>query len=773
MADTPSTTIDSIANGIASIESGSQADPYAAIGVPTKSGDRAIGKYQIMGNNVPTWTAEALGTSMTPDAFAKNPDAQERTAKHFLSKYFDQYGNAKDVASVWHSGVPYDQATAENRSDALGTKTKEYADRVAGSIEGAFPEAAQHEEVELPDGTVLDLGTNPTPELRNQVKAKILAKWPELAASQPAPPEGTTTPTTTEPTAPARSMRSLSNDDAARAINREAGLPDTHWSGKYAVALGKPATDALQDVYDAVGDALRPLKPGEPAPGLADKLQNTLKILHPLAVPGEAVGNVVVQAASDFGVNPTLGALLGVLAGGWMGAMTGPRTTAPLAKAVAPTLEQEAATAATVAESAATKLAPSTEAAAAATEALNPPRPIAEPLAGPPAPPVSVEEAAKGMPKAVATGSQAIKDTVQAEYAAVSDAAQQLAAPPKDANQLRADIANLRENFGAEWDDAAKAWKGGIITGQQAATLDAIEKAAETTAAIPYPQQEEFKSILDTLLPGKAPVGATPKIARMYRFKWNFRDLMRSTLEQEDPALAAQFDAANARWASEVIPNEKFADRLSKADPQVAFARVFGSGKTLKNAADAQRALRLASPEEAETLRSGFRQWLMKPNAAGEVDPSALLKRWDGLDDGFRRQMSNPQVENFFEAIRATQGEAERAAHWAKAAERAAREGAPTPKKTTTENLLTLGTRGLIVSTLGGGIAGHMVGHAVTGAIAGPAIAEALANPKITNLLTRALRTPANSAVVPTLLQQMKNAGLLPKEKSNAEVPES
>src|SRR5688500_8767678 len=43
---------------IAGIESGGR---YNAIGPRTKNGDRAYGKYQVMGNNVPVWTKAALG----------------------------------------------------------------------------------------------------------------------------------------------------------------------------------------------------------------------------------------------------------------------------------------------------------------------------------------------------------------------------------------------------------------------------------------------------------------------------------------------------------------------------------------------------------------------------------------------------------------------------------------------------------------------------------------------------------------------------------------
>src|SRR5262245_34549188 len=53
--------------------------------------------------------------------------------------------------------------------------------------EAPAPPVAQDVKVKLPDGTSINLGPNPTPELRAQVKAKILAKFPELGGAKSAP----------------------------------------------------------------------------------------------------------------------------------------------------------------------------------------------------------------------------------------------------------------------------------------------------------------------------------------------------------------------------------------------------------------------------------------------------------------------------------------------------------------------------------------------------------------------------------------------------------
>lgn len=125
-----SNDINTIASGIAGIESRGQEDPYHAMGPMTGRRDRAYGKYQIMGENIPKWTKEALGVEMTPEEFLADPAAQEKTAKSKMAEYYGKYGNAADVASMWHSGVPLNKAAAEGRRDALGTMTTDYSARV-------------------------------------------------------------------------------------------------------------------------------------------------------------------------------------------------------------------------------------------------------------------------------------------------------------------------------------------------------------------------------------------------------------------------------------------------------------------------------------------------------------------------------------------------------------------------------------------------------------------------------------------------------------------
>jgi hypothetical protein len=119
---------------ISRVESG---DNYAAMG-PMVRGDRAHGKYQVMGANIPRWTEEALGRRMTPAEFLKSPEAQERVFEHHFGKYLNQHGNLADAASMWHSGRPLAKARADGARD-VNMSTEDYVRKVIGG--GAPAEA--------------------------------------------------------------------------------------------------------------------------------------------------------------------------------------------------------------------------------------------------------------------------------------------------------------------------------------------------------------------------------------------------------------------------------------------------------------------------------------------------------------------------------------------------------------------------------------------------------------------------------------------------------
>lgn len=90
-------------NAIGGIESDGARDPYQAVGTPTRSGDRAFGRYQVMGNNIPQWTQAALGQSLTPQEFLASKEAQDAVFDHRFGGYVDKYGE-EGAARAWYGG---------------------------------------------------------------------------------------------------------------------------------------------------------------------------------------------------------------------------------------------------------------------------------------------------------------------------------------------------------------------------------------------------------------------------------------------------------------------------------------------------------------------------------------------------------------------------------------------------------------------------------------------------------------------------------------------
>jgi hypothetical protein len=83
-------------------ESGNQ---YGIMG-PNVKGDRPYGRYQIMGANIPSWTREILGYSMSPEQFLRNPGAQDAVGRAKFASYVAKYGSIADAMSAWASGQP-------------------------------------------------------------------------------------------------------------------------------------------------------------------------------------------------------------------------------------------------------------------------------------------------------------------------------------------------------------------------------------------------------------------------------------------------------------------------------------------------------------------------------------------------------------------------------------------------------------------------------------------------------------------------------------------
>jgi hypothetical protein len=117
-------------DAIAGIESAGSGD-YSAVG-PDVGGDRAYGRYQMMGANIPEWTAEALGQPMTVEQFLDSPEAQDAVFDHRFGGYVQKYG-PEGAARAWFSG----EGGMNNPNASDGNLTNDqYAAKFMGGMGG-------------------------------------------------------------------------------------------------------------------------------------------------------------------------------------------------------------------------------------------------------------------------------------------------------------------------------------------------------------------------------------------------------------------------------------------------------------------------------------------------------------------------------------------------------------------------------------------------------------------------------------------------------------
>jgi hypothetical protein len=116
-------------DAIASIESKGSGG-YAALGPWTK-GDRAYGRYQIMGANIPSWSKDALGRGIGTEEFMANPGLQDKIFDHRFGGYVDKYG-FRGASQAWFAG----EAGMKNMGarDVLGTSVGSYGDKAAAAL---------------------------------------------------------------------------------------------------------------------------------------------------------------------------------------------------------------------------------------------------------------------------------------------------------------------------------------------------------------------------------------------------------------------------------------------------------------------------------------------------------------------------------------------------------------------------------------------------------------------------------------------------------------
>lgn len=106
---------------------------YSALGPLLRNGDQALGAYQIMASNLPSWSQSALGRSVSRSEFMGSPDIQDAIFNHQFGSYVSKYGNPQDAASAWFTGGPL--SSGAGRRDVLGTTGSQYVDKFNSALE--------------------------------------------------------------------------------------------------------------------------------------------------------------------------------------------------------------------------------------------------------------------------------------------------------------------------------------------------------------------------------------------------------------------------------------------------------------------------------------------------------------------------------------------------------------------------------------------------------------------------------------------------------------
>lgn len=152
----------------------------------SEKANQAYGKFQVMGFNIPKWSKEVLGKSITIDQFLNDSEAQEKIAEVKMQDIYDKYGDWEQVPSVWFSGRPMEGNTS---SDRFGTSVPSYIQKFRD--QGGFSSKAQEYIDSVKSGRrtekeVLDtLGSSATLEpIRREVVAGLNTQNKDSVSSE-------------------------------------------------------------------------------------------------------------------------------------------------------------------------------------------------------------------------------------------------------------------------------------------------------------------------------------------------------------------------------------------------------------------------------------------------------------------------------------------------------------------------------------------------------------------------------------------------------------
>lgn len=187
MVDSPS-----FADAISGIESGGR---YGLLGPVTKTGDRAYGKYQVMGSNIPQWTAKYYGQPLTPQEFLANPSAQDAVFQgKFVGEYVPKYGPV-GASKAWFAGEK--GMNNPNAKDMLGTTVADYGNKFAANMGPNYSAPLTPGTQAPPLPAPINIGSAPMPaapqgqQPQQSNPLMALAASPQQQTQQPMPMQQT------------------------------------------------------------------------------------------------------------------------------------------------------------------------------------------------------------------------------------------------------------------------------------------------------------------------------------------------------------------------------------------------------------------------------------------------------------------------------------------------------------------------------------------------------------------------------------------------------
>jgi hypothetical protein len=120
--------IDRYAAAIRKIESTNRYHVTANAG----NGRTALGAYQILDTNLPSWSKAAVGRVVSRSEFLSSPGLQDKIFRHRFSKYVGKYG-AQGAARAWLGG----EGAARGKSkaaDRFGSTPDSYAQKFTAAL---------------------------------------------------------------------------------------------------------------------------------------------------------------------------------------------------------------------------------------------------------------------------------------------------------------------------------------------------------------------------------------------------------------------------------------------------------------------------------------------------------------------------------------------------------------------------------------------------------------------------------------------------------------